>query len=152
MTTPQLFSWEETQELAKKNKLWRYCVEGCLKQNVFWGLLAIPVMLAFYLIKLIKMSRKIIRYRRITELTNREITELCVKFFDIKENEIMEIKRDYDPLPVIKIKLDDDVWAGIRDPFEVDLFLPKKEKIAFKQWCLAKGVCFYIKENKYLKG
>lgn len=167
MTTPQLFSWEETQELAKKNKLWRYCVEGCLKQNVFWALVAIPVLYIFYLFKFIRMSRKMIRYKRITELESKLIEQIIKDIFGnveikniIYDEERSEVRvwvttRWHTATGAIIVK---ESKITLTDPFifegleNNDIFteIYDDDMKKYKQFCLANGVCEYLKGNKYL--
>lgn len=97
------------------------------------------------------------KYRPITKLTNREITEAMNKFFDIDENEILGIRRVddcYSSQVKVKIGLNDAdaVWTALRDPFDsCPYFGDKKKRYQYFQWCIAKGVCCWLKDNPYLE-
>lgn len=97
------------------------------------------------------------KYRPITKLTNREITEAMTKFFDVNENEIFGIRRVddcYTPQVNVKIGLNnaDAFWTALRDPFDCcPCFGDKKKRSQYYQWCLAKGVCIWLKNNLYLE-
>lgn len=102
-------------------------------------------------------NKLILKYRPITKLTNKEITEACVKFFDIAENEIFGIRRIDKPIKQVNIKvgLNDEtaIWTCIRDPFDsCPYFEDKKKRYQYFQWCLAHGVCCWLKDNPYLEG
>ena len=107
-------------------------------------------------------NKLILEYRPITKLTNAEITEACVKFFDIKEDEIMGIKRVEEPIQQVNIKLvlenldgsEEEIWTCIRDPFNIPpaCIYDEKKRHQYFQWCLAHGVCLWLKDHPYLEG
>lgn len=96
------------------------------------------------------------KYRPITKLTNREITEAMTRFFDVDEKEIYGIKRQNNPIPQVNVKvgIDDEnaVWTAMRDPFEsCPWFSDNNHRVQYYQWCLAKGVCIWLKDNPYME-
>lgn len=95
------------------------------------------------------------KYRPITDLSDEEIKEAC-SFNDIEENKILDIKRYPEAIPeqvnILVKNYFGDFWTAIRDPFDsCHYFEDKKKRYQYYQWCLAKGVCCWLKDNPYLE-
>ena len=99
------------------------------------------------------------KYRPITDLSDDEVREAFTKFMGFATDRILEIKRVETPISQVNLKValeeneKDILWTCIRDPFE---FYPicngdKKKRYQYFQWCLAKGVCCWLKDNPYLE-
>lgn len=114
------------------------------------------------------------KYRPITDLSDNEVKQIVTEIFEPKKiskiirrkraKEIeVSIKTDwsfYDDDGKEKI-YEDTEYVTLKDPFCVDGgietdkntydFDSGKHSFLFKQFCLAKGVCYFLKNNPYLE-
>ena len=100
------------------------------------------------------------KYRPITDLTDDEVKEAYFKFRGSKDDEILELKRIDAPMEQVTIKValrgekNAVIYTCLRDPFSFQAYCSlDKETTYYRycQWCIAKGVCCWLKDNPYLE-
>lgn len=99
------------------------------------------------------------KYRPITDLTDDEVKEAYFNFCGFKDDEILELKRVDAPIEQVNIRVAlsgekaASIWTCIRDPFACQTYCSydKETRRRYYQWCIAKGVCCWLKDNPYLE-
>ena len=102
------------------------------------------------------------KYRPIIDLTDAEVTDIINRLFHPNSIELI-IRRDisFEQSIVVRFRdeYDDSCKVTMYDPyaeeglglFSKDYEISWQRKSLYKRFCLAKGVCIYLKDNPFIQ-